>query len=62
MQNYRLLFADDMVLLASAEPGLQLALNGFAAACNVAGLKISTSKTVVIHLSRNPVQCSLQVG
>ena len=25
-------------------------------------MKISTSKTEVLHLSRNPVQCSLQVG
>ena len=25
-------------------------------------MKISTSKTEVLHLLRNPVQCSLQVG
>ena len=58
----RLLFADDLVLLASSESGLQFALNGFAAACNIAGMKISTSKNEVLHLSKNPVQCSLQVG
>ena len=58
----RLLFADDLVLLASLESGLQHALNGFADACDIAGMKISTSKTEVLHLSRNPVQCSLQVG
>ena len=58
----RLLFADDLVLLAFSESGLQHALDGFAAACDIAGMKISTFKTEVIHLSRNPVQCSLQVG
>ena len=58
----RLLFADDLVLLASSESGLQRALNGFAAACDIAGMKISTSKTEVLHLSRKPDQCSLQVS
>ena len=58
----RLLFADNLVLLASSESGPQHALNGFAAACDIARKKISTSKTEVLHLSRNPVQCSLQVG
>ena len=56
-----LLFAYDLVLLAFSESGLQHALNGFAAECAIVGLKISTSKTEV-HLSRNLVQCSLQVG
>ena len=58
----RLLFADDLVLLASSESGLQHALNGFAAACDIAGMEISTSKSEVLHLSRNSVQCPLQVG
>ena len=58
----RLLFADDLVLLAFAESGLQHALNGFADACDIAGMKISTPKTEVLHLSRNPIQCSLLVG
>ena len=57
-----LLFADDLVLLASYESDLQHALHGFAAAYDIAGIKISTSKTEVLHLSRNPVECSLQVG
>ena len=55
----RLLFADDVVLLASSESGLQ---NGFAAACDIAGMKISISKTKILNLSKNPVQCFLQVG
>ena len=57
-----LLFADDLVLLSSTEPGLQRALNSFADACNTAGMKISTAKTEVLHLSRNPDQCVLQVN
>ena len=55
----RLLFADDVVLLASSVSGLQ---NGFAAACDIAGMKISISKTKILNLSKNPVQCFLQVG
>ena len=57
----RLLFADDLVLLSSTESGLQRAINSFADACNTAGMKISTAKTDVLHLSRNPNQCVLQV-
>ena len=57
----RMLFADDLVLLASSECDLQRALNVFSDACDDAGMKISTAKTEVLHLSRNPGQCSLQV-
>ena len=52
----RLLFADDLVLLSFTESGLQRALNSFADAYNTAGMKISTAKTEVLHLSRNPDQ------
>ena len=58
----RLLFEDDLVLLSSTESGLQRALNSFADACSTAGMKISTAKTEVLHLSRNPDQCVLQVN
>ena len=66
----RLLFADDLVLLSSTESALQRALNSFADACNnsfadacnTAGMKISTAKTEVLHLSRNPDQCVLQAN
>ena len=58
----RLLFVNCLVLLASSEAELQHALNSFAAACDIAGMKISTFKTEILHLSRNPVQCFLQVG
>ena len=54
-----LLFADDSVLQASSESGLQHALNGFAVASNIAKVTKDTSRTEVHHLSRNPDQCSL---
>jgi len=57
-----LLFADDLALLSSTKSGLQRALNDFAAACDNAGMKISTSKVEVLHLLRNLDQCSLQVS
>ena len=58
----RLLFADDLVLLSSTESGLQRALNSFANSCNTARMKISMAKTEVLHLSKNPDQCVLQVN
>ena len=57
-----LLFADDLALLFSTDSGLQRALNSFADARDTAGMKISTAKTEVLHLSRNPDQCVLQVN
>ena len=57
-----LLFADDLVLLAYSKFDLQQALNGFAAVCDIAGMKISISETEIFHVSRNYVYCSLQVG
>ena len=44
------LFADDLVLLSSTESGLHRPLNSFAEASDVAGMKISTAKTEVLHL------------
>jgi len=61
-KNNHLFFADDKVLLSSTKFGLQRALNDFVAACDNTGMKISTSKTEVLHLSRNLDQCSLQVS
>ena len=58
----RLLFADDLVLLSFTESGLHPALNSFADACEAAGMKISTAKTEMLYLSRNPNQCVLQVN
>ena len=62
-ENYkisRLLFADDLVLLFSTESGLQGALNRFEDVCDTTGMKISPAKTKVLHVSRNPDQCSFQ--
>ena len=46
---------------SSPESGLQRALNSVADACDTAGMKISTAKSEVLHLSRNPERCVLQV-
>ena len=51
-----LLFADDVVRVASTADGLQGALNQLALACNASGMKINTSKTEVMALSREPKQ------
>ncbi|XP_023284603.1 receptor-type tyrosine-protein phosphatase F-like [Seriola lalandi dorsalis] len=57
-----LLFVDDVVLLASSSADLQLSLGRFAAKCETAGMKISTSKSEAMVLSRKRVDCPLQVG
>ena len=58
-----LLIGDDLFLLSSLESGIQCALNSSSDACNTAGTKISsTAKTEVLHLSRNPDQCLIQVN
>ena len=44
-----LLYGVDLVSLASSDLGLQHALNGFAVAWDFAGIKITSSKTEVIH-------------
>ena len=62
MSESRVLFADDLVLLASSESDLQRALERFAAECVVAGMRISTSKTESLVVSRSPVQCALHVS
>ena len=51
-----LLFADDVVLLASSGRDLQLSLERFAAECEAAGMRISTSKS-----SRKRVEYPLRV-
>ncbi len=55
-----LLFADDVVLLASSNSDLQLSRRQFTAECEAAEMRISTSETVV--LSQRRVDCQLQVG
>ncbi|XDV13498.1 hypothetical protein PO909_001890 [Leuciscus waleckii] len=57
-----LLFADDVVVLAPSDQDLQHALGRFAAECEAAGMRISTSKSEAMVLSRKRVVCPLQVG
>jgi len=59
LQNRPFTFVDDLVLLASSEQGLQHALDRFSAACDKAGMKISTEKASMLCLSRNPTQFML---
>ncbi|XP_048870381.1 uncharacterized protein LOC125742436 [Brienomyrus brachyistius] len=56
-----LLFADDVVLLASSAGDLQRALGRFAAECEAAGMRISTSKSETMVLNRKQVDCPLQI-
>ncbi|TWW74365.1 R2 Retrovirus-related Pol polyprotein from type I retrotransposable element [Takifugu flavidus] len=56
-----LLFADDVVLLASSARDLQRSLDRFAAACEAAGMKISTSKSEAMVLNQKKVACLLRV-
>lgn len=47
-----LLFPDDVFLLASSSYDHQLVLGWFASKCEVPGMRISTSKSEVMALSR----------
>ena len=58
----RLLFTVVSVLLSSSDSGLQRALKGCVDASDTAGIQISTAKTEILHLSKNPDQCVLQVN
>ena len=57
-----LLFADDVVLLATSDRDLQHALGRFAAECEAVGMRVSTSKSEAMVLCWKMVECSLQVG
>ena len=56
-----LLFVDDVVLMASSACDLQHSLDRFASECEAAGMRVSTSKSEAMVLSRKPVDCQLQV-
>ena len=49
------------VLLASSDRDLQLSLDRFAAECEAAGMRISTSKSEAIVFNRKRVECTLRV-
>ncbi|KAK3561731.1 hypothetical protein QTP86_012984 [Hemibagrus guttatus] len=57
-----LIFADDVVLLAPSSLDLQHALGRFAAECEAARMRVSTSKSEAMVLDRKKVACTLQVG
>jgi len=57
-----LLFAVDVVLLASLGRDLQLSLERFTAECEAAWMRISTSKSETMVLSRKRVECPVRVG
>nr|XP_054589619.1 uncharacterized protein LOC129153661 [Nothobranchius furzeri] len=55
-----LLFADDVVLLASSVRDLPLLLERFAAECEAAGMRISSSKSETMVLSQKRGECLLR--
>ncbi|KAK0132165.1 Retrovirus-related Pol polyprotein from type-1 retrotransposable element R2 [Merluccius polli] len=57
-----LLFADDVILLASSDRDLQHALGRFAAECETVGMRVSTSRSEAMVICRKTVNCSLRVG
>ncbi len=57
-----LLFADDVVVLATSDQDLQHALGRFAAECEAVGMRSRASKSEAMVLSRKRVACPLQVG
>ncbi|KAL7836057.1 hypothetical protein SRHO_G00284040 [Serrasalmus rhombeus] len=57
-----LLFAEDVVLLGTSGRELQLSLDRFAAECDAAGMRISTSKSEAMVLTRERVESPLWVG
>ncbi|KAI3372478.1 hypothetical protein L3Q82_022972 [Scortum barcoo] len=54
--------SNDVVLLASSNQDLQHVLGWFAAECEAAGMRISTSKSEAMVLNRKRVACPLRVG
>lgn len=51
------LFADDMVLLVSPGGGLPLTLEWFASECKAMVMRINTSKSEAMFLSRKRLEC-----
>ncbi|KAK3565231.1 hypothetical protein QTP86_001041 [Hemibagrus guttatus] len=61
-QTVQRLRRDDVVLLAPSSLDLQHALGRFAADCEAAGMRVSTSKSEAMVLDRKKVACTFQVG
>ena len=53
---------DDVVMLVSLNSDLQVALRWFTIECEAAGMRISTSKSEVVILSRKRVDWPLWIG
>ena len=62
VRSLSLLFADDVVLLAPFVEDLRLSLERFTAECEVAGMRVSTSKSKTMVLSQKRVKSLLLVG
>ena len=56
-----LLFAEDMVLFATSNSDLKLALRWFATKCEVVEMRMNTSKSEAMFLSWKRVYCTFQV-
>ncbi len=56
------LFADDVVSLVPSVCDCKYSWEWFAAECEAAEMRISTSKSEAMVLSREPLDCPLQVG
>ncbi len=57
-----LLFADNVVLLASLSCDLQQALGQFAVECDAFGMRVSTSKSEAMFLCLKMLDCPLWFG
>ena len=57
----RLLYADDIVLLEESRETLQGTIDEVSSACEQSGMRVSTSKTKVMEVSRDPSILSLTV-
>ncbi len=59
LRTVLLLFADDVVLLASLVRDLQQALGQFAAECEAVGMRVSTFKSEAMVLCQKMMDCPL---
>jgi len=57
-----LLFANNVVLLATSDRDLQHTLGWFTAECEAVRMRVSTSKSKAMVLCRKTVECCLRVG
>ena len=58
----RLLFVDDLALLAASQGELQRALDQLSAECEVDDMRVSPTKTVVMVVSREETDCIVHLN